>query len=187
MMILQDSPHLHPSSSASFSSLHLSCLLSVSIAFLFLFPLTIIIIIITLSLSLSLVDNTKTNPALFLAHETFNISFQILADENKIWPNESFLLSATSAIKIWARYGSSDPDPLRSFPQRVQNSSWHAEIKSRVLFFWRNFLALLSLKNVVLHTNEEPLMNIQDALFHLIESDLRALILQKYHNISQVS
>lgn len=32
---------------------------------------------------LSLMANTKTNSALFLAHETFNISFQILADESK--------------------------------------------------------------------------------------------------------
>lgn len=42
--------------------------------------------------------NTKTNFALFLAHETFNISFQILADASKKWPNESYLLSSLSAI-----------------------------------------------------------------------------------------
>lgn len=35
------------------------------------------------ALSLSLMANTKTNSALFLAHETFNISFQILADASK--------------------------------------------------------------------------------------------------------
>lgn len=52
----------------------------------------------SLSPSLSLTANTKTNSALFLAHETFNISFQILADASKKWPNESYLLSTLSAI-----------------------------------------------------------------------------------------
>lgn len=47
---------------------------------------------------LSLMANTQTNSALFLAHETFNISFQILADASKKWPNESYLLSTLSAI-----------------------------------------------------------------------------------------
>lgn len=53
---------------------------------------------LSLSLSRSLMANTKTNSALFLAHETFNISFQILADASKKWPNESYLLSTLSAI-----------------------------------------------------------------------------------------
>lgn len=50
-------------------------------------------------LSLSPMANTKTNSALFLAHETFNISFQFLADASKRWPNESYLLSTLSAIR----------------------------------------------------------------------------------------
>lgn len=37
----------------------------------------------SLFLALSLMAKTKTNSALFLAHETFNISFQILADASK--------------------------------------------------------------------------------------------------------
>lgn len=41
--------------------------------------------------SLSPFANAKTNSALFLAHETFNISFQFLADVGKKWPNESYL------------------------------------------------------------------------------------------------
>lgn len=55
-------------------------------------------LLLSLPLSLSLMANTQTNSALFLAHETFNISFQILADASKKWPNESYLLSTLSAI-----------------------------------------------------------------------------------------
>lgn len=51
-----------------------------------------------LSFSLSLSLLWPNFLPLFLAHKTFNISFQIMADASKKWPNESYLLSSSSVI-----------------------------------------------------------------------------------------